>query len=637
MCGIVGYVGNKKAKEVLINGLLSLEYRGYDSAGLAIVENNEIVTMKEKGRVANLEALPGIDKLEGNVGIAHTRWATHGKPSKENAHPQLDNSKTFAVVHNGIIENYADLKKFLNDNGYTFSSQTDTEVIPNLVHHYFSSDKSENTIEKFLRAVKNAISDLRGSYAVEVLSSLYPNNIIVVRKDSPLVLGKGNGENFVCSDIPGMLRYTKEFYLLDDNEFALIGKDKINFYDANLNIHNKEVKNIEWDASSAEKNGYEDYMLKEIFEQPTAIRETIGSRFKLGENCSFDDIEISSEYLKSINKIFIVACGTAMHAGLVGKAVIEKLCRIPTEVDIASEFRYRDPIIDEKTLKGIEACSKLAPLHNPAAILGIKACQKAMPGVPMVAAFDTAFHQTMPKENYLYPIPYEYYEKYGIRKYGAHGTSHKYVTQRVEKLMNKDIKALKIVTCHLGQGASLCAVQGGKSVDTSMGLTPLGGITMVTRSGDLDPSVVTAIMKKENLTADEVESILNKKSGLTAVSKLVPDFREIENASNEGNEDAIIAINKFVSIIAQYIARYAAVMEGIDAVVFTGGIGENQFRIRSKICKKLKFMGLDLDEEKNNEFRSEGKISKEDSKVEIWVVPTDEELMIAQDTLDLIK
>lgn len=316
---------------------------------------------------------------------------------------------------------------------------------------------------------------------------------------------------------------------------------------------------------------------------------------------------------------------------------LSEINAIGHRVVAGGEIFDKSVIIDEKTLKGIEDCSKLAPLHNPAAILGIKACQKAMPGAPMVAAFDTAFHQTMPKENYLYPIPYEYYEKYGIRKYGAHGTSHKYVTQRVEKLMNKDIKDLKIVTCHLGQGASLCAVQGGKSVDTSMGLTPLGGITMVTRSGDLDPSVVTAIMKKENLTADEVESILNKKSGLTAVSKLVPDFREIENASNEGNEDAIIAINKFVFTIAQYIARYAAVMEGIDAVVFTGGIGENQFRIRSKICKKLKFMGLDLDEEKNNEFRSEGKISKEDSKVEIWVVPTDEELMIAQDTLDLIK
>lgn len=316
---------------------------------------------------------------------------------------------------------------------------------------------------------------------------------------------------------------------------------------------------------------------------------------------------------------------------------LSEINAIGHRVVAGGEIFDKSVIIDEKTLKGIEDCSKLAPLHNPAAILGIKACQKAMPGAPMVAAFDTAFHQTMPKENYLYPIPYEYYEKYGIRKYGAHGTSHKYVTQRVEKLMNKDIKDLKIVTCHLGQGASLCAVQGGKSVDTSMGLTPLGGITMVTRSGDLDPSVVTAIMKKENLTADEVESILNKKSGLTAVSKLVPDFREIENASNEGNENAIIAINKFVSTIAQYIARYAAVMEGIDAVVFTGGIGENQFRIRSKICKKLKFMGLDLDEEKNNEFRNEGKISKEDSKVEIWVVPTDEELMIAQDTLDLIK
>ena len=301
------------------------------------------------------------------------------------------------------------------------------------------------------------------------------------------------------------------------------------------------------------------------------------------------------------------------------------------------EIFDKSVLIDEKALQGIQDCAKLAPLHNPAAILGIKACQKAMPGVPMVAAFDTAFHQTMPKENYLYPIPYEYYEKYGIRKYGAHGTSHKYVAERAAKLMNKDIKDLKIVTCHLGQGASICAVQGGKSVDTSMGLTPLGGIAMVTRSGDLDPSVVTAIMKKENLTPDEMESILNKKSGLTAISKLVPDFREIENASNEGNPDAIIAINKFVSTIAQYIARYAAVMEGVNAIVFTGGIGENQFRIRSKICKKLKFMGIEFDEEKNNEFRSEGQLSKADSKIKVFVIPTDEEMVIARDTLNLIS
>ena len=294
-------------------------------------------------------------------------------------------------------------------------------------------------------------------------------------------------------------------------------------------------------------------------------------------------------------------------------------------------------IIDEDVIAKIDECAALAPVHNKAAITGIRAAMEAMPGKPNVAVFDTVFHQTIPEERYTYPIPYKYYEKYGIRKYGFHGTSHKYVSVRIAELLGRPVEELKTVVCHLGQGASLCAVKGGKSVDTTMGLTPLGGIPMCARSGDLDPSIVTYLMKKENLTADEVESILNKKSGLTAVSKLVPDFREIENASNEGNEDAIIAINKFVSTIAQYIARYAAVMEGIDEVVFTGGIGENQFRIRSKICKKLKFMGLDLDEEKNNEFRSEGKISKEGSKVEIWVVPTDEELMIAQDTLDLIK
>ena len=350
MCGIVGYIGNKKAKEILINGLLSLEYRGYDSAGIATIEEDGLKVIKEKGRVANLQNSSEMESLVGGVGIAHTRWATHGKPSKENSHPHLDNSKTFAVVHNGIIENYSDLRNFLGNNGYTFLSQTDTEVVPNLIHYYFSSDKSKNSIDKFLKAVKNAVSDLKGSYALEIISPLFPDNIIVVRKDSPLVIGKGNGENFIASDIPAVLRYTKDFYLLNDNEFAVIYKDKINFYDSNLSLHNKEIKNIEWDASSAEKDGFEDYMLKEIFEQPIAIRETIGSRFKLGEPCSFDDIDISKEYLQSINKIFIVACGTAMHAGLVGKSIIEKLCRIQTEVDIASEFRYRNPIVDEKTL-----------------------------------------------------------------------------------------------------------------------------------------------------------------------------------------------------------------------------------------------------------------------------------------------
>jgi glucosamine--fructose-6-phosphate aminotransferase (isomerizing) len=349
MCGIVGYIGEKKAYPILLTGLTALEYRGYDSAGIASIEDDKICVMKDKGRVANLNNIRGINKLSGTVGIAHTRWATHGKPSKENAHPHMDNSETFAVVHNGIIENYTELRKFLTDNGYKFLSQTDTEVIPNLIHYHFSKDTNDDE-NKFLRSVQSATKDLKGSFAIEVLCNLYPDKMVVVRKDSPLVIGKGLTGYHIASDIPALLEFTRDFYLLDDYEFALIEKNSIKFYNSDLVEHSKELKNIEWDSSAAEKNGYEDYMLKEIFEQPTAIRETIGSRLKLGEPCNFSDINITKEYLSTINKIFIIACGTAMHAGLTGKKFIENLCNIPVEVDIASEFRYRNPIIDEKTL-----------------------------------------------------------------------------------------------------------------------------------------------------------------------------------------------------------------------------------------------------------------------------------------------
>lgn len=353
MCGIVGYVGSKKVTPILIDGLLSLEYRGYDSAGIATLENDVIKVIKDKGRVKNLENIKEINNLIGTVGIAHTRWATHGKPSKLNSHPHLDNSNTFAVVHNGIIENYSELRDFLVAKGYTFLSETDTEVIPNLIHYYYTNGPVsvlKNNEEKFLGSVKSAVYDLKGSYAIEVISPICPNKVIVVRKDSPLVIGKGNGENYIASDIPAILKYTKYFYLLEDNEFAIIEKETIRFYDSSLTEHSKAIKNIEWDANSADKNGYEDYMLKEIFEQTTAIRETIGSRFSLGEKCSFEDIHISKEYLNTVNKIYIVACGTAMHAGLVGKTLIENLCKIPTQVDVASEFRYKNPLIDSNTL-----------------------------------------------------------------------------------------------------------------------------------------------------------------------------------------------------------------------------------------------------------------------------------------------
>ena len=348
MCGIIGYVGNKKATPVLIDGLLSLEYRGYDSAGIAVIENQELVVMKDKGRVANLKEIPGIEDLTSSIGIAHTRWATHGKPSKENSHPHMDNANLFAVVHNGIIENYHELREFLSSKGYHFLSQTDTEVIPNLIHYYYTNGISDEN--PFLRAVKSAVDDLKGSYAIEVISKLYPNEIIVVRKDSPLVIGRGKGENFIASDIPAILSHTRDFYLLEDNEYAVVTTDSVHFFDNTLLEHTKAIKNIEWDATAAEKNGFEDYMLKEIYEQPNAIRETIGSHLQLGEKCFFDDLSLQKKDLEKIRQIYIVACGTAMHAGLVGKTAIEKLCKIPTQVDIASEFRYRSPIIDENTL-----------------------------------------------------------------------------------------------------------------------------------------------------------------------------------------------------------------------------------------------------------------------------------------------
>lgn len=349
MCGIVGYIGTQKASPILINGLIRLEYRGYDSAGISTIEKEGLSIMKDQGRVKNLYSLDGINNLKGTIGIAHTRWATHGKPSKENSHPHLDNSKTFGVVHNGIIENYNELRENLNKKGYTFYSETDTEVIPNLIHYYYTKEAKKD-LSGFLQAVKNACSELKGSFALEIICKHYPDNMIVVRKDSPLVIGKGENENYISSDIPAILSFTKNFYLINDLEYCILSRNNAQFYDKDLNPIKKETKSIEWNASSAEKDGFEDYMLKEIYEQPIAIRETVGARLFENSKCTFDELNFTKEYLKNINKIYIVACGTAMHAGLVGKNMIEKLCRIQTEVDVASEFRYRNPLIDEKTL-----------------------------------------------------------------------------------------------------------------------------------------------------------------------------------------------------------------------------------------------------------------------------------------------
>lgn len=341
MCGIVGYIGNKKASSILINGLKTLEYRGYDSAGIALLNNNKIDIFKEKGRVNNILENNNIIS-EATKGIAHTRWATHGKPSKENAHPHTDNSEKFVVVHNGIIENYLELKNFLIEKGYTFKSDTDTEVIPNLMHYYY--EQSKNKLDSFNKVLK----DLKGSYAILLVSTEFPE-MLVGKMHSPLVIGVGENETFLASDIPAILDYTKKFYFLDDGDVAVVTENIVTFYNDNLETH-KELKEIDWDKNAADKNGFEDYMLKEIFEQPNAIKETLAGKIVLNQQCKFLDLNINKADLENINKIYIIACGTAMHAGLVGKRAIEKLCGITTIVDVASEFRYNSPLIDKNTM-----------------------------------------------------------------------------------------------------------------------------------------------------------------------------------------------------------------------------------------------------------------------------------------------
>ena len=343
MCGIVGYVGKNLAAPKLIKGLKTLEYRGYDSAGIAVIKDDTILVVKDKGRIAQLESILDYDALTGNIGIAHTRWATHGVPSKENAHPHMDQNKHFAVVHNGIIENYLELKNKLIQEGFHFTSETDTEVIPVLMEYYYEQESD------VLKAFQLTLNDLRGSYGILVVSSLLPDTILVAKKNSPLVVGVGEDGIYVASDIPAILEYTRDFYFLEDDERAII-KENITFYDKNFKQIHKESKHVDWQLDAANKNGYEDYMLKEIHEQPEALKNTLNGVITLNEPVRFRDFVFDSKYLKNIKHIYIVACGTAMHAGLVGKWAIGKLCEIPVTVEVASEFRYHDPLIDEHHL-----------------------------------------------------------------------------------------------------------------------------------------------------------------------------------------------------------------------------------------------------------------------------------------------
>lgn len=342
MCGIVGYIGEDQAAPILLSGLEKLEYRGYDSAGVAVYNGTSLQVVKAKGRLKNLSDMIGGGKdLSGTVGIGHTRWATHGKPSDINSHPQVSDQGKFAVVHNGIIENYLALKEYLISKGKNFVSETDTEVVAQLLEYYYKGD--------ILDAVIKVIAKVEGSYALGILCEDDPDRLYAVRKDSPLIVGLGGHENYIASDVPAILNRTRDIYRLRDNEIVVLKRGGVTVYNTDKEIVPKQPEHIDWDVSAAEKGGYEHFMAKEIMEQPEAVRKTISPRIKNGR-IVLDDIMLSAEQIKSFKKIFIVACGSAYHVGVVAKYVLEKMTRVPVEVDVASEFRYRSPIIDDKVL-----------------------------------------------------------------------------------------------------------------------------------------------------------------------------------------------------------------------------------------------------------------------------------------------
>lgn len=342
MCGIVGYIGEQQAAPILLEGLSKLEYRGYDSAGIAVFNDNKIEIAKAKGRLSILsEKTDGGNSVKGEMGIGHTRWATHGEPSDVNSHPHVSASGRFAVVHNGIIENYISLKKKLADRGVEFVSETDTEVIAHMFEYYYDGD--------IIDAMIKVINNVEGSYALGVVCSDYPDQFIAVRKASPMIVGLGENENFIASDVTAILKHTRNIYYLEDNEIVVLKKDSVKVYNKDKEEVKKDVFTVDWDVSAAEKGGYEHFMMKEIEEQPRALRDTISPRIKDGK-IVLDDISLTAEDIKNINKIYIVACGSAYHVGVVGKYVIEKMCRIPVEVQVASEFRYCDPIIGKNDL-----------------------------------------------------------------------------------------------------------------------------------------------------------------------------------------------------------------------------------------------------------------------------------------------
>ena len=593
MCGIVGYIGEKAAAPVLINGLKKLEYRGYDSSGVAVFDKTDLKVIKCKGRLASLEEKLGNESISGTVGIGHTRWATHGEPNDVNSHPHISQSGRIAVVHNGIIENYMKIKEFLQSKGFNFVSDTDTEVVAHLVEYHYDGD--------LVKAVTDTVHELEGSYALGVICKDCDDMFVAARKDSPLIVGIGKGENYIASDIPAILEHTREIYILEDKEIVVLRRDGVTIFDKYGAETTKEIFHVNWDVAAAEKSGYEHFMMKEMCEEPKVLRDTINPRIIDGR-VVLDKISITAEELKGLEKIYIVACGTAYHAGVVGKYLIEKLARIPVETDLASEFRYRDPMVNEKCLMIIisqsgetidtlfalrEARKKGAKVLSVVNVVGSSIARESDNVLytwagPEIAVASTKAYNTQLSALYLIALDFAY--KKGTmdqETFGSIITGLQNIPAAVEKVLSSREDIQKFAAAHYNAKSIFFIGRGldyALSMEGSLKLKEISYIhSEAYAGGELKHGTIALIEKGTLVVCPMTQDSLHEKMvsnirEVKARGAVVMVITQERNTEVEKVADMVINIPNIDPLLApiaavtpmQLFAYYMAVLKGCD-------------------------------------------------------------------------
>ena len=594
MCGIVGYNGKNKAVDVLIDGLSKLEYRGYDSAGIA-VRDKDIEIYKTKGKIANLKELIEDKKLKGTCGIGHTRWATHGEPSEVNAHPHVSNDGNVTLVHNGIIENYQELILKLEKHGYKFYSETDTEILANLIDYYYKKYKMGP-----IDAINRTMVRVRGSYAVAIMFKDYPGEIWAARKDSPMIIGKSDDGMYLASDVPAILKYTKNVYYIGNLECACLKKDKVTFYDLNGDEISKELKTIEWDIASAEKEGYEHFMIKEIYEQPEVIKKTINSF--VNDKIDFSSSGLTSDILKDINSVYIVACGSAYHVGVCAQYIIEGLARVPVRVDIASEFRYRKPLLNEKDVLIVisqsgETADTLAALRE-AKELGIKTIAivntvgssiareadyvlYTLAG-PEIAVATTKAYSTQLIVSYLFAIELALAKgKIESDIYNNLLDEIKLLPDKIASILDKEIKRIQKISSELSGIRDAFYIGRGLDYAVSLeGSLKLKEVSYVHSeayaAGELkhgtislieDGTLTIGIITQEEIKEKTISNLVEVKSRGAYIVTIAPSIVDVDKVSDY--KITIPETNKYfypsITVIPlQLLGYYIAVAKGVD-------------------------------------------------------------------------